>query len=270
MKLKGSTLQSDGGVEYKSTQATDGSRNSFTEMVNSFGISYVQVSRRTCVHVEARNGDIRRAINSRLAASGSKKWTGLVTGIIKAINTSSASDHRAPHTPAEITGWSAAKQRKLFFEHRDAKKKRNNKLPSAKVTINVGDWVRVALEPRSKGEMQKKKGPVQKYSSKSYQVENKDKNNLYRLKGLKTRRFPFYMLQKIPKQKDYAGNDKIAARAAKIYKPQKPRVAPGKPQGGRPGSKELPFKNKAAARAAGFRIGDSVFYKYGRSVRGRL
>ena len=42
MKLKGSKLQSDGGVEYKSSQADAGYRNAFTEMVNAeFGMEYV-------------------------------------------------------------------------------------------------------------------------------------------------------------------------------------------------------------------------------------
>jgi len=86
--------------------------------------------------------------------------------------------------------FSPKKQKQLFFNHRKAKQDRNAKRPGAKISIKVGDWVRVALETKAKGETMKKKGPKQKYSSKSYQVEKISKNNMYKLDGLPHRRFP--------------------------------------------------------------------------------
>ena len=81
MTLRGGTLQSDGGTEYKNPN-TD-KRNMFTEMVNGFGLTYIQVSRKTAVHVEARNNDLRKNINSRLAASGSKNWVPLLKPMLR-------------------------------------------------------------------------------------------------------------------------------------------------------------------------------------------
>ena len=160
MKLKGSKLQSDGGVEYKSSQADVGYRNAFTEMVNAeFGMTYVQTAKRTCVHVESRNKDIRTAVNSRLAASGSKSWITIYEPIIKQINETPATDDRAPHSPAQMVKFSPKKQKQLFFSHRKAKQDRNSKRQGAKINIKVGDWVRVALETKAKGETMQKKGP---------------------------------------------------------------------------------------------------------------
>ena len=160
-------------------------------MVNAeFGMEYVQTAKRTCVHVESRNKDIRTAVNSRLAASGSKNWYAIYAPIIKQINDTPATDDRAPHSPSEMVKWGPAKQKRLFFSHRKAKQDRNSKLHGAKITIKVGDWVRVALETKAKGEVMKKKGPKQRFSGKSYQVEKISKSNMYKLDGLPHRRFP--------------------------------------------------------------------------------
>ena len=99
MSLTG-TLQSDGGVEYRNPNAAG--RNLFTEMVNSFGLTYIQVSRKTAVHVEQRNNDLRKNINSRLAASGSKNWVPLLKPMIREINKTVFTDYRQPNSPNEL------------------------------------------------------------------------------------------------------------------------------------------------------------------------
>ena len=43
-----------------------------------------------------------------------------------------------------------------------------NKKPGQKININEGDWVRIALTPKNKGDVMKQKGPQQKWSGKSY------------------------------------------------------------------------------------------------------
>jgi hypothetical protein len=63
MKLKGGTLISDSGVEFIGT-GNEGARNVFTAAVNDYGLKYSAVKKgRTAVHVESKNGDIRRNIN---------------------------------------------------------------------------------------------------------------------------------------------------------------------------------------------------------------
>ena len=75
---------SDGGSEFVSAKTQFG--NVFTDMVTSMGLIYKQAPRRTCVHVEEKNKDIRQAINSRLHASGSLNWV-IFPAIIKRMNT---------------------------------------------------------------------------------------------------------------------------------------------------------------------------------------
>ena len=85
MSFKDGTLMTDGGSEFSSAKTEFG--NVFTDMVTGMGLIYKQAPKRTCVHVESKNKDIRQAINSRLHASGSVNWVGIYPAIVKRMNT---------------------------------------------------------------------------------------------------------------------------------------------------------------------------------------
>ena len=71
-------------------------------------------------------------------------------------------------SPNEILRMSGKEQKNLFFQKKKGKLDRASKKPGQKLNINEGDWVRVALNPKNKGDVLKQKGPQQKWSGKSY------------------------------------------------------------------------------------------------------
>ena len=84
MSFKDGVLMTDGGSEFSSAKTEFG--NVFTDMVTGMGLTYKQAPRRTCVHVESKNKDIRQAINSRLHASDSVNWVRIYPSIVKRMN----------------------------------------------------------------------------------------------------------------------------------------------------------------------------------------
>lgn len=145
--------------------------------------------------MESANKNIRSNINSRLAATKKKDWVKLVPGIIKGLNKTSFTDWRAPKTPKDIVNMSPKDQKKISHETYEKKKKRNEKIPGAKIApLKVGEWVRIALEAKVKGLKLGPKGPKQKWSGKTYQVTKVSNTEMYTLKGLARRRFKRYWL----------------------------------------------------------------------------
>lgn len=93
----------------------------------------------------------------------------LVNKIVTGLNTTSFTDWRAPRTPIEVVKLSPQAQKKLAKETYVKKQARNQKLPGAKLkALEVGSWVRIALEGKVKGVKMAAKGPKQKWSSKTY------------------------------------------------------------------------------------------------------
>ena len=146
------------------------------------------------------------------------------------------------------------------------KKARNQKLPGAKLAkLEVGSWVRIALEGKVKGVKMAAKGPKQKWSSKSYEITNvTPKTEMYTLGGLPKRRFARYWLQPIPGKEDYAGPN-IKSRGTTTYKGGPPKPEPkGSVEAVRKkqqGSRENPFPSRKAAIAAGHKRGDQIWWK---------
>lgn len=223
-------------------------------------MDYNQTAKRPCVHVESRNNDIRSSVNSRLAASGSKRWLSVFPAMISKINSTSFTDHRQPNSPNQLLRLSARAVKSMFFEHKKAKESKNQSIPHAKIKIEVGSWVRVALQTRNKGDVMVAKGPRQKWSSKSYVVESISKKEMYKLTGLPKRRFPFYSLQKIPGKRDYEGKDKVKKQITGVYKPS------GGKADAKDGTKKNPFRNRRAAVIAGHKMGSGVYYNRGDAV----
>ncbi len=72
-------------------------------------------------------------------------------------------------TPLEVVKLSPKDQTKLAKKTYVLKQKRNQKLPGPNLKVlEVGSWVRIALENKSKGVKMAAKGPKQKWSSKTY------------------------------------------------------------------------------------------------------
>ncbi len=164
-------------------------------------------------------------------------------------------------------------QVKLSKETYVKKKARNQKKPGARLKpLEVGAWVRIALEGKVKGAKIAAKGPKQKWSSKTYQVTKVSKTEMYTLSKLPKRRFARYWLQLVPGQADHEGPD-IKKLGSSAYKPRDPKVDP-KPSGIKAvkgagyGSKKNPYPNKTEARKAGHKRGDQVWYrnKHGRPL----
>ena len=129
VKLKGGSFSTDGGNEFQNPKKVGAGL--FTAMVHKFGMKAYQAAKRTAKHVEQRNGDIRRALTSRMAALNKKDWVPLVPAIIKAMNKTSFSpkDPRHPMSPNDIVKLSPKLQKKLFFQVRDNKRANSKKLP---------------------------------------------------------------------------------------------------------------------------------------------
>ena len=151
MKLRGGKCFTDSGAEFL---GPSGNRsNAFVDMVTKFGMSYNALpTKHTAPHVEAKNGDIRRNINSMLAKSKKKRWVDIYREVITGLNNSSFTDHRAGLTPAEIVKMSPKEQKKLGWEHKKKKGTRNAKLKGARMKeLEPGQYVRIALKPKIKG-----------------------------------------------------------------------------------------------------------------------
>ena len=133
--------------------------------------------------------------------------------------------------------------------------------------LEVGSWVRIALEGKVKGVKMAAKGPKQKWSSKTYEIMKvTEKTEMYTLAGLPKRRFARYWLQPVPGKQDYAGPN-IKERGTTTYKGKKPKPEPkgtvaavSKKQ---LGSRGNPFPSASAAIAAGHKIGDRIYWKSG-------
>lgn len=262
IRLKGGTCTTDRGSEFNA-----GKPGIFQHTVTSFGLIYSALpSGRPAVHVESANKEIRTNINSRLAAIKSKNWVRLVSKIVNGWNNTSFTDWRAPRTPLEIVQLSPQAQVKLAKETYVKKKKRNQKLPGAKLArLKVGSWVRIALEGKVKGAKMAAKGPKQKWSSKSYEITKvTEKTEMYTLGGLPKRRFARYWLQPIPGKEDYAGPG-IKERGTSTYKGGPPKPEPDSKveaiRKNKLGSRDSPFPSKRAALDAGHKRGDHVYWK---------
>lgn len=264
MKLRGGKCFSDAGTEFLGPKGQRS--NLFTDVVTGFGMRYSALpTAHIATYVEEKNGDIRRNINSILAKKGSKKWTEIYRQVVNGLNSSSFTDFRAPRSPNDILKLSAKEQRKLFFEHKKHKSKRNAKEPGARLApIPVGSFVRLALKPKMKGAKIERKGPKPRWSGKSYKVLKMSKRNMYTVEGLPKRRFNRYMLQPIPGKRD-VDTEQFKDRGTRTF-----TDARAYPHAGEPGSKENPFKDKSAARKAGFRKSDPVYWIYKKRIRARL
>ena len=98
-------------------------------------------------------------------------------------------------TPAEVLKLSPKEQTALAKKTYVKKKERNQKLPGAKLkALEVGSWVRIALEGKVKGQKMGAKGPKQKWSAKVYEIVKRSKTNMYTLSSLPKRRFARYYL----------------------------------------------------------------------------
>ena len=259
--MKGGTCTTDRGSEFNA-----GKPGIFQHTVTSFGLTYNALpSGRPAVHVESANKNIRNNINSRLAATKSNNWVRLVSKIVSGWNNTSFTDWRAPRTPLDIVRLSPQAQVKLAKETYVKKKARNQKLPGAKLKkLEVGSWVRIALEGKVKGVKMAAKGPKQKWSSKTYEITKvTEKTEMYTLAGLPKRRFARYWLQPVPGKQDYAGPN-IKERGTTTYKGKTPKP---EPKGTVPavnkkqlGSRGNPFPSASAAIAAGHKIGDRIYW----------
>ena len=156
IKLKGGKMTSDRGAEFNM-----GKPGIFSHTVTSFGLDYIPLpAGRPAVHVESMNKNLRTNINSRLAASKKKNWVRLVAAIVHGLNNTSFTDWRAPQTPVEIVKLSPKAQTAFAKKTYALKSKRNQKLPGAKLAkLEVGSWVRIALEGKVKGMKMGAKGP---------------------------------------------------------------------------------------------------------------
>jgi len=104
---------------------------------------------------------------------------------------------------------------------------------------------------------------------------------MYTLSSLPKRRFARYWLQPVPAGSKTVEGKNIKARGTRTYKPKEPAKQDNfyenkneekkveKPQNpprnkyppkGQPGSSSNPFKNRTAARRAGYKRGDRVWY----------
>ena len=262
IKLKGGTCTSDRGAEFNT-----GRPGIFSQTVTAFGLTYKPLpAGRPAVHVESANKNIRMNINSRLAASKSKNWVNLVSKMIGGLNNTSFTDWRAPMTPREVVKLSPAKQVALAKKTYVKKKERNIKKPGAKLkALEIGAWVRIALEGKVKGAKIGAKGPKQRWSSKTYQVVKVSKTEMYTLSSMPKRRFARYWLQLISGKEDYAGPD-IKKLGSSSYKPRAPKVDP-KPTSINAikksvlGSKGYPYHTKAQVLKQGYKPGDNVWYR---------
>lgn len=275
MKLKGGTAQHDGGGEFG---GGGGGTSKFTDMVTSFGIKEIALPKsRSAVHVEGVNNQIRKNINSRLAASGKKSWVSIYRKIISGLNNTSFTDWRAPQTPLEITKLSPKEQRKLFFLSKAKKEKRNAKLKGANLRdLEPGEFVRIALDAKTKGEKPQQKGPRQKWSAKVYTISKRSKKGVYTLKEMPKRRYARYWLQLVPDKRDVEGKD-VKKQGARQYdpEPEKERPVPpvdarGYPAAGQAGSRGRPYRSRQAAFSAGHKTGDPVHWRRGQKVYRKL
>ena len=151
MNFKGGKCFSDAGIEFIGPRANRS--NAFIDTVTSFGMEYSALpTRHTAPFVENKNGDIRRNLNSLLARTKSKRWVSVWRKILTNINAASFTDDRAGLTPNEIVAMSPKEQKKVAWEHKNAKGKRNSKTPGIKFKpLAIGSFVRIALEPKIKG-----------------------------------------------------------------------------------------------------------------------
>lgn len=160
--LKGARLTGDQGAEWIGSRGDLSKSNEFTKAVNRMGVTFVALPvRRPAVHVEARQGVIRRAILSRLSLTKSKQWIRVWRGVVDTLNETPLTDSRAPMTPLDVIKLSKNQQRRVFYKLRDFRLRRNARSKGARQrTLAVGDYVRVALREAVKSTpMKSNRGP---------------------------------------------------------------------------------------------------------------
>jgi|GEM_PF-3925934 len=180
-KAKGRTIFHDGGAEFKEVFPVRMQQLGYTDVVIS------QAAGAPSPHAERAVGIIRKLINQKLSANAppkkaSQRWWPLARQIVSSYNDTPMTDARAPHTPNQLRRFRGAKAasivtamqgqgaKRLGMEKNSRKGPGGARVQKTLKILEVGDYVRVALEKLSKTGSQKRAYPTQRFSSKIYRV----------------------------------------------------------------------------------------------------